>query len=313
MHTEIMRENVRVFVEVLVTDYGIGFARTGGTLMSLIANVPKIKLNDGCRIPQLGLGVWQVPDEQVQSSVETALAAGYRLVDTAAIYRNEAGVGAGLKASGVPRSDIFLTTKLWNDKHDYDAALRAFDESAKQLGVDYLDLYLIHWPVADSTAYLEAWRALVQLKQDGRAKSIGVSNFTQENLQRVMDESGVVPAVNQIELHPEFPQKALRAFHAKHGIATESWSPLGQGGDLNDPRIRALAEKHGKTPAQIVLRWHLENGLIAIPKSVTSSRIRENIDVFNFSLSAEDLAVLDGVENGNRRGPDPATFTFKNT
>jgi 2,5-diketo-D-gluconate reductase A len=303
-----MRENVSGFVEVLATDYGNGFAPIGGKLMSLIANVPKLKLNDGCRMPQLGLGVWQVPDDQARDSVKTALAAGYRLVDTAAIYGNESGVGAGLMDSGVPRNEIFVTTKLWNDKHDYDAALKAFDQSAKRLGVDYLDLYLIHWPVADSTGYLDAWRALVQLKQDGRAKSIGVSNFTQGNLQRVIDESGVVPAVNQIELNPEFPQKSLRAFHAKHGIATESWSPLGQGDGLKDTRIRALADKHGKTPAQIVLRWHLENGLIVIPKSVTPTRIRENIDVFDFALSAEDLAVLDGVESGNRRGPDPATF-----
>jgi 2,5-diketo-D-gluconate reductase A len=276
--------------------------------MNLTANVPMIKLRDGRRIPQLGLGVWQVPDDQARDSVKTALLAGYRSIDTAASYRNEAGVGEGLRASGVPRADIFLTTKLANGNHEYEAALAAFDASLERLGTDYVDLYLIHWPIAGSTAYTEAWRALVELQKQGRAKSIGVSNFTPEHLQRIIDESGVTPAVNQIELHPEMPQKAMRAFHAKHGIGTESWSPLAQGGGLADERVLSLAAKHGKSAAQIVLRWHIDNGLIVIPKSVTPARIHENIALFDFALSAEDLAVLDGVENGHRRGPDPMLF-----
>lgn len=275
--------------------------------MSLNAQVPVLKLNDGRRIPQLGLGVWRVPDDQASAGVKTALQAGYRSIDTAAIYGNEAGVGEGLRQSGVPRSDIFLTTKLWNDQHG--AAAPAFDASLDRLGVDYVDLYLIHWPVAGSLAYLDAWRSLIALREEGRVKSIGVSNFTQENLQHIIDETGVTPAINQIELHPGLPQKSLRSFHAKHGIVTESWSPLAQGEVLNDERIQVIAAKYGKSVAQVILRWHIENGLVAIPKSVTPSRIQENIAIFDFSLSSEDLAVLDTLETGKRLGPDPATFS----
>lgn len=275
-----------------------------------MANVPVVELNGGGRIPQLGLGVWQVPDGQAADSVKTALAAGYRLVDTAAIYGNEAGVGAGLRAAGVARKDLFITTKLWNDRHGYDDARKAMDESLQKLGLAYVDLYLIHWPVAGSEKYLEAWRAMIEMQRDGLARAIGVSNFTQANLQRLMDDSGVAPAVNQIELHPGFAQRALREFHARHGIATQSWSPLSQGGVAKEKAIVDLARKYGKSPAQVTLRWHLQHGLLVIPKSVTPARIRENIDVFDFELSAADMAAIDAIPDGERLGPDPETFAW---
>ncbi len=275
-----------------------------------MANVPVVELNGGGRIPQLGLGVWQVPDGQAADSVKTALAAGYRLVDTAAIYGNETGVGAGLRAAGVARKDLFITTKLWNDRHGYDDARKAMDESLQKLGLAYVDLYLIHWPVAGSDKYLEAWRAMIEMQRDGLARAIGVSNFTQANLQRLMDDSGVAPAVNQIELHPGFAQRALREFHARHGIATQSWSPLSQGGVAKEKAIVDLARKYGKSPAQVTLRWHLQHGLLVIPKSVTPARIRENIDVFDFELSAADMAAIDAIPDGERLGPDPETFAW---
>ena len=273
-----------------------------------MSKVPAVKLNDGNRIPQLGLGVWQVPDEQAAASVKEALAAGYRSVDTAAIYQNEEGVGAGLRAAGVARKDLFVTTKLWNDKHGYDDAHAAMDESLRKLGLAYVDLYLIHWPVAGSDKFLEAWRAMIEMKQDGRARSIGVSNFTEANLTRLIKDSGVTPAVNQIELHPGFAQRELRAFHERHGIATESWSPLAQGKAVQEKVILELARKHGKTPAQVTLRWHLQSDLIVIPKSVTPARIRENIDVFDFELSRADMDAIDGIVEGARLGPDPERF-----
>ncbi|WP_459614439.1 aldo/keto reductase [Bordetella sp. 2513F-2] len=273
-----------------------------------MVQVPTVTLNDGNVMPQLGLGVWQIPNDQAGSVVKEALAAGYRSIDTAAIYGNESGVGEGLRAAGVARKDLFITTKLWNDKHGYDEAMQAMDDSLRKLGLAYVDLYLIHWPVAGSDRYLDAWRAMVAMKEDGRARSIGVSNFTQANLQRLIDETGVVPAVNQIELHPGFAQPAMRTFHAQHGIATESWSPLGQGGVMRDPAIADIAQRHGKTPAQVALRWHLQNGLIVIPKSATPARIRANIDLFDFELSAEDMAAIDGLPESGRLGPDPETF-----
>ncbi|MDH3065434.1 aldo/keto reductase [Achromobacter insolitus] len=273
-----------------------------------MAKVPAVKLNDGSKIPQLGLGVWQVPNDQAAASVKEALAAGYRSVDTAAIYGNEAGVGAGLRAAGVARKDLFITTKLWNDRHGYDEAHKAMDESLEKLGLAYVDLYLIHWPVAGSTKFVDAWKAMIEMKEDGRARSIGVSNFTQANLERLIDASGVTPSVNQVELHPGFTQRALRAFHARHGIATESWSPLAQGRVAKDKVILELAKKYGKSAAQVTLRWHLQSDLIVIPKSVTPARIRENIDVFDFELSAADMAAIDGIKEGARLGPDPETF-----
>ena len=233
----------------------------------------------------MGLGVWQVPDEQAAASVKEALAAGYRSVDTAAIYQNEEGVGAGLRAAGVARKDLFITTKLWNDKHGYDDAHAAMDESLRKLGLAYVDLYLIHWPVAGSDKFLEAWRAMIEMKQDGRARLDRRVELHRGQPEPVDQDSGVTPAVNQIELHPGFAQRELRAFHERHGIATESWSPLAQGKAVQEKVIQELARKHGKTPAQITLRWHLQSDLIVIPKSVTPARIRENIDVFDFELS----------------------------
>ncbi|MFG3115993.1 aldo/keto reductase [Streptomyces sp. NPDC048197] len=274
-----------------------------------MSKVPSITLNNGIAMPQLGYGVWQVEDDQAFTAVGQALAAGYRSIDTAAAYGNEEGTGKALAASGIPREELFVTTKLWNSGHGYDAALRAFDASLTKLGLAYVDLYLIHWPVPSKGIYIETYKALEKILADGRAKAIGVSNFLPEHLQRLLGETSVVPAVNQIELHPHLQQEEARAFHARHGIATEAWSPLGQGrGLLDDPTIGRIAAKHGRTPAQVVLRWHLQIGNVVIPKSVTPSRIVENIDVFGFVLDGDDFAALAGLETGSRLGPDPATF-----
>jgi diketogulonate reductase-like aldo/keto reductase len=270
-----------------------------------------ITLNNGVQMPQLGFGVWQVPADEAHTAVATALDAGYRGIDTARIYGNEEGVGSAVRESSIPRDELFITTKLWNTDHEHDAALRAFDASLNRLGLDYVDLYLIHWPVAGRDTYLEAWRAMEKVHADGRAKAIGVSNFTQQTLERLLRETDVVPAVNQIELHPYLVQRQLRALHAEHGIATEDWSPLGQGkGLLDDPLLEKLAEKYGKSPAQVVLRWHLQLGDIVIPKSVTPSRIKENIDVFDFELTADDVEQITGLDRGERFGADPATFDW---
>jgi 2,5-diketo-D-gluconate reductase A len=269
-------------------------------------NVSSLLLNNGASIPQLGFGVFQVPPEETEPAVTTALDAGYRLIDTAQGYQNEEGVGAAVARSGIPRHDLFLTTKLTNSEQGFDSALAAFDQSVDKLGVDVLDLFLIHWPLPMFDRYVETWRAFEKLQAEGRVGSIGVSNFTIEHLERLIAETDVVPAVNQVELHPQFPQEELRAFHAAHGIVTESWAPLGQGqGLLEDARISELAERLDRTPAQIVLRWHLQIGAVVIPKSVTPSRIRENIDVFDFQLSGEDMEVIASLDSGRRLGPDP--------
>ncbi|MFJ9848036.1 aldo/keto reductase [Streptomyces sp. NPDC101150] len=274
-----------------------------------MSKVPSITLNNGIAMPQLGYGVWQVPDDEAAAAVGQALEAGYRSIDTAAIYGNEHGTGKALAASGIPRDELFVTTKLWNSDHGYDSALRAFDASLAKLGLEYVDLYLIHWPLPSADTYIETYKAFEKIYADGRAKAIGVSNFLPAHLERLLGETSVVPVVNQIELHPQFQQAESRAAHARHHIATEAWSPLGQGrGLLEDPTIAALAEKHGKTPAQVVLRWHLQLGNVVIPKSVTPSRIRENIDVFGFELDDADMKTLAGLDAGNRLGPDPATF-----
>jgi 2,5-diketo-D-gluconate reductase A len=265
-----------------------------------------VTLNNGVVMPQLGFGVWQVPDDQAHRAVTAALQAGYRSIDTAKLYFNEEGVGRAIAESGIPRAELFITTKLWNDEHDYDKALRAFDASMSRLGLDYLDLYLIHWPVPRQDKYTDAWRALRTLADDGRVRAIGVSNFTDKHLTRIIDDSGVVPAVNQVELHPRLAQAPLRAFDARHGIATEAWSPLGQGkGLLDDPALAKIAAAHGRTPAQVVLRWHLQLGNVVIPKSVTPARIAENIDVFGFELTDADMAAIGGLDAGGRIGPDP--------
>lgn len=271
---------------------------------------PKIEFNDGKTIPQIGLGVWQTPNEEAAPAVRKALEVGYRHVDTAAIYENEEGVGEGIRQSGVARGDIFLTTKLWNDRQSHDAALKAFDESLKRLGTDYVDLFLIHWPSPHRGTYVEAWKALVELKKQGRARSIGVSNFAEEHLERIIGETGETPVLNQIELHPDFQQKALRAVHDRLGLRTQSWSPLGQGKLLSNPDIARVAQRLGKSPAQVIIRWHLDNGLIVIPKSVTPARIEENFKVFDFTLDAEAKAVLDALDGNNRVGPDPLTAKF---
>ncbi|MCW2874348.1 aldo/keto reductase [Actinacidiphila oryziradicis] len=276
-----------------------------------MSKVPVITLNNGVEIPQLGFGVWQVPDDEATAAVATALEAGYRSIDTAAIYGNEEGTGKALTTSGLPREELFVTTKLWNAEQGYDSTLRAFDASLDKLGLEYIDLYLIHWPVPSRDLYVDTWKAFEQIYADGRARAIGVSNFHQAHLRRILAEGTVVPAVNQVELHPNLQQTELRAFNAEHGIATEAWSPLGSGkGLLDDPEIVALAAKHSRTPAQVVLRWHIQLGNIVIPKSVTPSRIRENIDVFDFELDGKDLAVLAGLDNGTRLGPDPDTFDY---
>jgi 2,5-diketo-D-gluconate reductase A len=270
---------------------------------------PTIGLNDGNVIPQLGFGVWQVPNEEAAKVVGTAISTGYRSIDTAAIYGNEIGVGKAIAASPVQRTQLFITTKLWNDQHTN--ARSALNESLSRLGLDHVDLYLIHWPKPRQNAYVEAWKALVKLKEEGRAKSVGVSNFTVSHLKRIIDATGVAPSVNQVELHPRFQQKELAAYHTEHGIITESWSPLGQGTLLENPTLKALAQKHGRTPAQVVIRWHLDRGYIVIPKSVTPTRIRENFDVFDFSLDADDLAKIAALDRKDGRiGPDPETADF---
>lgn len=268
-------------------------------------------LNDGNSIPQVGLGVWQTPNDEAAPAVKAALEAGYRHVDTAAVYENEEGVGRGIQQSGIARSEIFLTTKLWNVDQGYEQTLKAFDASLKRLGTDYVDLYLIHWPSPHRGLFVDTWKAFIKLKEEGRAKSIGVSNFYPEHLEKIIAETGVVPVINQIELHPDFQQKTTRAFHDTHKIVTQSWSPLGQGKLLSNPVIGKIAARLGRTPAQVIIRWHIDNGLVVIPKSVTPSRIVENFKVFDFKLSSDDLAELNALDDaGARIGPDPKTATF---
>ncbi|MFD5441824.1 aldo/keto reductase [Streptomyces tendae] len=271
-----------------------------------------LTLSNATPIPQLGFGVWQVPDDQAYTAVTAALHAGYRHIDTARIYDNEAGVGRAVRDSGIPREEVFLTTKLWNDDQGYDSTLKAFDASLERLGTDYVDLYLIHWPTPEQNRYVESYKALEKIHAEGHAKAIGVSNFTRRTLTRLLDETGITPVLNQIELHPYFSQQDMRALGAEHGIVTEAWSPLGQGGALlNEPALARISEQYGKTPAQVVLRWHLQLGNVVIPKSVTPSRIRQNIDVFDFELTAEDLAALAELDRPDGRiGPDPDTFNL---
>ncbi|GAA2719150.1 MULTISPECIES: aldo/keto reductase [Streptomyces] len=279
-----------------------------------MSKVPSITLNNGVEMPQLGFGVWQVSDEEATTAVTTALEAGYRSIDTAAVYENEEGTGKALAASGIARDELFVTTKLWNSAKETwtrESVLREFDASLARLGLDYVDLYLIHWPRAMRDDYLTIWRTFAEIAASGRARAVGVSNFQPANIERVLGESDLVPAVNQIELHPNFPQAELRALHARHGIATEAWSPLGQGrGLLEEPVLARIGAKHGKSAAQVVLRWHLQLGNVVIPKSVTPSRIRENFDVFGFVLDDEDMAAIAGLDNGTRLGPNPDEFDW---
>ena len=268
-----------------------------------------IRLNNGVEIPQFGFGTYQVPPEETARTVQAAFDAGYRHIDTAQMYGNEEGVGQALAQSGLPRDEVFVTTKLNNDGHGYEAALARLDESLRKLGTDRVDLYLIHWPRPRDDRYVDTWRGFEKAAAEGKARSIGVSNFTIEHLERLAAETGTVPAVNQIELHPRFTQPELRAYHAEHGIATEAWSPIGQGqGLLDDPALAELAQKYGKTPAQVVLRWHVQLGNIVFPKSMRPERMRENIDVYDFELSSDDEQAVSALDAGDRLGPDPNRF-----
>jgi 2,5-diketo-D-gluconate reductase A len=270
---------------------------------------PVLTLPDGHTIPQLGYGVWQVDAGIAEDVVSQALEVGYRHIDTAMIYGNEEGVGRAVANSGIPRDEIFVTTKLWNDDQGHDSALRAVDASLERLGLDHVDLYLIHWPTPARGKYLETWKAFREIRDSGRARSIGVSNFPREELQEIIDETGVIPAVSQIELHPYFNQAALRDVNASHGIVTEAWSPLGQGGDLlRDPVIDAVARKHGATPGQAVIAWHLAIGNVVFPKTVTPARIRENFEALDLRLDPEDVEAISGLDNGGRIGSDPKDF-----
>ena len=271
-----------------------------------MADQPVLTLNTGSTMPQLGFGVFKVPLDETAQAVSNALQVGYRLIDTAAMYRNEEGVGQAIADSGIPRDEIFVTTKLDNDAHGHDNALRAFDVSRRKLGLDHLDLYLIHWPQPAQDEYVETWKALEQLHRDGVARAIGVSNFQPAHLQRLFDECDVVPAVNQIELHPYLVQDELRRVHAEHGIVTEAWSPIARGGSLlEEDVITTIAQKYGITPAQVVIRWHLQLGNAVIPKSVTPARIAQNFDVFGFELDDDDIDAISGLDRNQRTGPHP--------
>ena len=274
--------------------------------------VKNITFNDGNSIPQLGYGVWQIEDNGAADAVGTALETGYRHIDTASIYGNEVGVGRGIATSSVPREDIFLTTKLWNSDQGFEKAIAALDASLERLGTDYVDLYLIHWAKPQQGTYLESWRALIELKKQGKVRSIGVSNFPQAQLREIIADTGVTPAIHQIELHPYFSQEELRQVHEELGIVTEAWSPLGQGGELlKDPVIVEIAGKHGISPAQVVLAWHLAKGIVAIPKSVTPARIAENFAAANVTLDTADIAAIDGLTRADGRiGPDPQNPEF---
>ena len=269
--------------------------------------IPHLTLNDGRRLPQIGFGTWPLDDAQAQQAVQAALACGYRLIDTAARYGNETGVGRGIVASGVARAEVQLTSKLRGSEHGYDSTLRAFDATLEALGTDYLDLYLIHWPLPMRGLYVDTWRAFVRLRDEGRIGSIGVSNFQPAHIERLLAETGVLPAVNQIELHPDFTQADLRAWHAQQGIAIECWSPLGRGEVLKDATVAQIAQKHGRSAAQILLRWHVQHGLVAIPKSQDPARMKQNLAVFDFALDADDLAALARLDGEHRQGGDPDT------
>jgi 2,5-diketo-D-gluconate reductase A len=270
----------------------------------------EITLNDGIVIPQVGFGVWQVADDAAQPAVEAALEVGYRNIDTAAIYENEAGVGRALRASGMAREDYFVTTKLWNDKQGTDTAIAAFENSLDLLGLDYVDLYLIHWASPTRGLYTQTWETLIKIQESGRARSIGVSNFAVEHLEGLADATDVVPSVNQVELHPFLQQRELQAFNTSRGITTEAWSPLAQGKSLDNEVLLGLAAKHGKTVAQVIIRWHIQSDRLVIPKSTTPHRIAENFDVFDFELDVADLNLIAALNTGARLGPDPVTADF---
>lgn len=270
-----------------------------------MTSIPQVPLNDGSSIPQLGFGVYKIPEAETVEAVLAALEAGYRHIDTAAFYENERAVGEGVRRSGLAREEVYVTTKVWWTENGYDSALRSFDASLERLGFDTVDLFLIHWPAPKHDKYVETWRALERIRAEGRARSIGVANFHTHHLDRLAAETDVVPAVNQVELHPWLPQEEVRRYDAEHGIVTEAWSPLARGRVLGDPTLDRLAAKHGVSPAQIVIRWQLQLGNVVIPKSSTPARIRENLDVFGFALDADDLTAIAALETGERTGKDP--------
>ncbi|WP_404451080.1 aldo/keto reductase [Virgibacillus necropolis] len=271
-----------------------------------------ITLNNGLRMPQLGYGVWQVPEDEVTPAVANAIEVGFRSIDTAKVYKNERGVGEAIAKSGVPREDLFITTKVWNTDQGYDNTLKAFDESLDKLGLDYVDLYLIHWPTPEHDDYVETYKAMEKLYKDGRTKAIGVCNFNIEHLQRLLDECEVTPVVNQVECHPYLQQTKLQEFCQKNDIYLEAWSPLMQGGEVLDNEVtKEIAGQYNKTPAQVIIRWHLQSGRIVIPKSVTPSRIEENFDVFGFELSKEDMEKIATLDRNGRKGPEPSEMNVR--
>ncbi len=276
--------------------------------LSATPKIPSVTLNNGVDIPQIGFGVFQIASDDVVEPVQHAVEAGYRSFDTASAYGNEQGVGTALSRVGVPRSELFVTTKVWNADQGYDTTLAAFDASLNRLQLDYVDMYLIHWPAPRLDKFVDTWKALEYLYRQGRVRAIGVSNFTAGYLERLLSECGIVPAVNQVELHPRLPQKALREYAAMHGIQTEAWSPLARGAILQEPTLVRIAERYGKTPAQAVLRWHLQSKNVVIPRSVNQARIAENIDIFDFELTDEELLEITGLETGERVGSDPETM-----
>ena len=270
--------------------------------------IPLIKLNNGQQIPQLGLGVYKVAQAVAVDLITAAIDKGYRRVDTAALYGNEAEIGEGIRRSSVAREEIFVTTKIWNDRQGYDSTLVAIDESLERLNIDYLDMLLIHWPCPTQDKYLETWEAFQKAMEGGKIRGIGVSNFNPHHLERLIATGGPVPALNQVELHPGWQQKDVRAFNASQGVATEAWSPLARGRYNDSPEVTSIAQKHGKTPTQVVVRWHIELGNLVIPKTANHDRLAENIDVFDFSLDADDMALFDKFDGGERVGPNPDDF-----
>lgn len=269
-----------------------------------------LSLNDGRQIPQLGFGLWQVPADSTAETTASALQMGYRLVDGAAIYGNEAGQGDGIRRSGLPRDQVFVTTKVWNSEQGLDTAVRAAEASLKRLGLDHVDLLLIHWPCPAKDLYLDTWRALIRLREEGKTRSIGVSNFQEPHLQRIIGETGVTPAVNQVEINPRLQQPALRAFHDTHGIVTQSWTPLGQGRSFDAAPVQAAARRAGKSPAQVILRWHIQIGASVIPRSTRAAGLAENLTLFDFSLTDAEMAAIATLDEGARCGPDPARFNM---
>lgn len=291
-----------------VPSFGPPISGNGVDMNSSTTQVPQVSLRGDTAIPQLGFGVFQVPPQDTAEVTTRALLAGYRHIDTATAYRNEAEVGQAVHAAGLERADVFITTKLWNDDHGHQQAPKALDASLDRLETGYVDLYLIHWPVPSQDRYVETWQALIEAQEQGLARAIGVSNFNQPHLERLVQETGVTPAVNQVELHPLFQQAGLRREHEELGIVTQAWSPLAQGQVLDDPVLSRIAEGHGKTSGQVVIRWHLQLGNVVFPKSVTPQRIEENIDVFDFHLSESEMAEIEELDAGTRIGPDPDTF-----